>query len=156
MSRLFWLTEDQVERISPFFPKERGVGRANDRKVLSGIIYVIKNGLQWADAPIEYGPHKTLYNRFRRWSENGVFERIFEELAKPQDDAGSVLKPRSCCHQPIQRQITLSAFSRRSGKCPLQATRHLAAALRGCTAGIRLQLRGWCVKNARSEWSISI
>ena len=56
MSRLFWLTEDQVERISPFFPKERGVGRANDRKVLSGIIYVIKNGLQWADAPIEYGP----------------------------------------------------------------------------------------------------
>ena len=91
MSRLFWLTEDQVERISPFFPKERGVGRANDRKVLSGIIYVIKNGLQWADAPIEYGPHKTLYNRFRRWSENGVFERIFEELAKPQDDAGSVL-----------------------------------------------------------------
>ena len=91
MSRLFWLTEEQVERIAPLFPKERGVGRADDRKVLSGTIYVIKNGLQWVDAPSEYGPHKTLYNRFKRWSENGVFERIFEELAKPQNDAGNVL-----------------------------------------------------------------
>lgn len=91
MSRLFWPTEEQVERIAPFFPKERGVERADDRKVLSGIIYVIKNGLQWVDAPADYGPQKTLYNRFKRWSENGVFERIFEELAKPQDEAGNVL-----------------------------------------------------------------
>ena len=91
MSRLFWLTEEQVERIAPFFPKERGVGRSDDRKVLSGIIYVIKHGLQWADAPADYGPHKTLYNRFKRWSENGVFKRIFEELAKPQGEAGNVL-----------------------------------------------------------------
>ena len=66
MSRLFWLTEEQVERITPFFPKERGVGRSDDRRVLSGIIYVIKNGLQWVDAPADYGPHKTLYNRFKR------------------------------------------------------------------------------------------
>ena len=66
-------------------------GRANDRKVLSGIIYVIKHGLQWTDARAEYGPRKTLYNRFRRWSENGVFERIFEDLAKPQDGEGNVL-----------------------------------------------------------------
>ena len=91
MSHLFWLTEEQVKRIARFFPKERGVERADDRKVLSGIIYVIKNGLQWVDAPADYGPHKTLYNRFKRWSENGVFESIFEELAKPQDAAGNVL-----------------------------------------------------------------
>ena len=68
MSRLFWLTEEQVDRIAPFFPKERGVARSDDRKVLSGIIYVIKNALQWVDAPSEYGPHKTLYNRFKRCS----------------------------------------------------------------------------------------
>jgi transposase len=80
MSRLFWLTYEQIERIRPFFPTERGVSRADDRKVLSGIVYVIKNGL-----------HKTLYNRFKRWSENGVFERIFEELAKPAGGCGDVL-----------------------------------------------------------------
>ena len=91
MSRLFWLTEEQIDRIKIFFPNERGVIRADDRKVLSGIIYVIRNGLQWADAPADYGPHKTLYNRFRRWSENGVFECIFEELAKPEDEDDEVL-----------------------------------------------------------------
>jgi putative transposase len=47
---------------------------------VSGIIHVLKRGLQWRDAPKEYGPHKTLYNRFIRWSRMGVFDRIFEEL----------------------------------------------------------------------------
>jgi transposase len=40
------------------------VARSDDRKVLSGIIHVVRNGLRWRDAPAEYGPHKTLYNRF--------------------------------------------------------------------------------------------
>ena len=53
----------------------------DDRRVLSGIIYVKKNGLQWKDAPGVYGPPKTLYNRFVRWSRLGVFARIFVELA---------------------------------------------------------------------------
>ena len=45
MSRLFWFIEEQVELIAPFFPKSRGVNRADNRKVLSGIIYIIKHGL---------------------------------------------------------------------------------------------------------------
>ena len=49
--------------------------------MVSGIVYVISNGLQWKDAPSGYGPHKTLYNRFMRWSRMGVFDRIFEALA---------------------------------------------------------------------------
>ena len=49
--------------------------------VLSGIIFVIRNGLGWRDAPSAYGPHKTIYNRFIRWSKMGVFNRIFAELA---------------------------------------------------------------------------
>ena len=56
----------------------RGV---DDRRVVSGIVYVIKNGLQWKDAPGGYGPHKTLYNRVIRWSRLGVFDRIFAALA---------------------------------------------------------------------------
>ena len=55
--------------------------RVDDLRVVSGIIYVIKNGLQWKDAPRGYGPPKTLYNRFVRWSRMGVFNRIFAELA---------------------------------------------------------------------------
>ena len=49
--------------------------------MISGIIHVIRNGLRWRDAPKDYGPHKTLYNRFVRWSRMGVFARIFASLA---------------------------------------------------------------------------
>ncbi|WP_163277843.1 transposase, partial [Klebsiella aerogenes] len=61
MSDHFWLTKDQLTRIQPFFPKSRGIPRVNDLRVISGIIHVIRNGLQWRDAPAVYGPHKTLY-----------------------------------------------------------------------------------------------
>jgi transposase len=64
MSQLFYLSTEQMKRISPFFPLSHGIPRVDDIKVISGIIYVIKHGLQWKDAPHEYGPHKTLYNRF--------------------------------------------------------------------------------------------
>ena len=78
---LFLLSERQMARISPYFPLAHGVPRVDDRRVVSGIVYVINNGLQWKDAPKAYGPHKTLYNRFMRWSRLGVFDRIFATLA---------------------------------------------------------------------------
>jgi len=81
MDGLFWLSPVQLNRIKPCFPLSHGVSRKDDRKVVSGIIYVIRNGLQWKDAPKAYGPHKTLYNRFIRWSRMGVFNRILAELA---------------------------------------------------------------------------
>ncbi len=77
----FLLTTAQMRRLSPHFPLPHGIARVDDRRVLSGIIYVIRNGLQWRDAPAAYGPHKTLYNRFVRWSRMGVFDRIFAALA---------------------------------------------------------------------------
>ncbi len=63
MAQLLGLSAEQVDGIRPLFPKERGVKRVEDRKVLSGIIPVIQKGLCWADAPAAAGPHKTLYNR---------------------------------------------------------------------------------------------
>jgi transposase len=63
---VFLLSESQMERIRLFFPLVHGMLRVDDRHVLSGIVYVIRNGLQWKDAPKAYGPHKTLYNRFIR------------------------------------------------------------------------------------------
>ncbi len=81
MSDLFLLSERQMARISGFFPLAHGVSRVDDRRVISGIVYVIRNGLQWKDAPKAYGPHKTLYDRFMRWSCIGVFDRIFVALA---------------------------------------------------------------------------
>lgn len=81
MSEVFLLSKKQFNRIKPYCPLSHGVPRVDDLQIISGIVYVIKQGLQWKDAPREYGPHKTLYNRFVRWSRMGVFNRIFAELA---------------------------------------------------------------------------
>ena len=81
MSNLFWLTDVQMERLRPFFPKSHGRPRVDDRRILSGIIFINRNGLRWRDAPIEYGPAKTLYNRWKRWSDKGIFAKMMHGLA---------------------------------------------------------------------------
>ncbi len=91
MSDLFWLTEAQMCRLRPFFPKSHGRPRVDDRRVLSGIVFINRNGLRWRDAPAAYGPSKTLYNRWKRWSEKGVFARILLELAGQSDDTGTLM-----------------------------------------------------------------
>ena len=84
MPDLYYLKEEQLELMKPYFPKSHGIPRVDDLRVISGIIHVIKRGLQWRDAPVEYGPYKTLYNRFVRWSNLGVFDKIFTSLVKAE------------------------------------------------------------------------
>jgi transposase len=91
MSNLFWLTAEQVERLRPFFPKSHGKPRVDDRRVLSGIIFINRNGLRWCDAPREYGPPKTLYNRWKRWGDMGVFARMMEGLASEGTEQKTIM-----------------------------------------------------------------
>jgi transposase len=91
MSNLFWLTEAQMVRLKPYFPKSHGRPRVDDRRVLSGIIFINRNGLRWCDAPAEYGPHKTLYNRWKRWSDMGVFARIMTGLASESAEQTTIM-----------------------------------------------------------------
>lgn len=86
MSSFFWLTEDQMARLRPFFPKSHGVPLVDYRRVLSGIIFINRNGLRWCDAAKEYGPFKTLYNRWKRWSDMRVFARIMTGLSAEAPD----------------------------------------------------------------------
>lgn len=81
MSNLFWLTDAQVEQLRPFFPKSHGKPLVDDRRILGGVIFIIRNGLRWCDVPREYGPPKTLYSRWKRWGDMGVFARMMEGLA---------------------------------------------------------------------------
>jgi len=79
----FWLSDEQFTKIEPLLPTNtRGKERADDRRVISGIIHVLKSGGRWIDAPPDYGPRKTLYNRFVRWADKGVWVRLFESLAQ--------------------------------------------------------------------------
>jgi transposase len=80
-SDLFWLSDAHMARLDSYFPNSHGKPRVDDRRVLSGIIFVSRNGLPWCAAPAEYGPHKTLYNRWKRWWDKGIFARMMAGLA---------------------------------------------------------------------------
>lgn len=81
MSDLIWLSEVQMRKIEPYFRLSHGVPKVDDRRIISRIIFVIRNGMRWRDAPADYGPPKKIYNRFVRWSRMGVFNRIFAALS---------------------------------------------------------------------------
>ena len=91
MSDLFWLSDAQMARLERFFPKSHGKPRVDDRRVLSGIIFINRNGLRWRDAPKEYGPHKTLYNRWKRWSDKGIFAQMLVGLAADHHEEQTVM-----------------------------------------------------------------
>lgn len=79
---LFWFNDEQWAKIKPLLPTNQpGPARKDDRRILSGIMHVFKVGCRWVDCPPEYGPHKTIYNRFNRWSARGIWQEIFEAVA---------------------------------------------------------------------------
>lgn len=87
MTHLFWLSDEAWAAIEPHLPHGKpGKPRVDDRRVISGILHVLKTGCRWRDVPAAYGPSTTVYNRYHRWSRRGVWQRIFERMAA----AGSV------------------------------------------------------------------
>lgn len=90
----FWLTDEQFAKIAPLLPNDtRGKERVDDRRVISGIVHVLKSGGRWTDAPREiYGPKKTLYNRFVRWAATG----------RPRGSGSSCSRPR---REPVGRPL---------------------------------------------------
>ena len=89
MCHLFWLSDDQWAVIEPHLPKNSGgARRVDDRRVISGIIHVLKSGCRWCDCPKDYGPSTTIYNRFNRWSRRRFWIDLVEALAS----SGAVIK----------------------------------------------------------------
>src|SRR3546814_17780911 len=115
MSDLYWLTDEQMARLQPYFPKSHGRARVDDRRVLSGIIFVNRNGLRWRDAPREYGPAKKLSNRRNRWSDQGIFIRIMEGLAPLQTRERKKIMNHATHHKDHHTASRLSAEAHRDG-----------------------------------------
>jgi len=89
MASLFWFSDEAWAVIEPRLPKNRpGARRVDDRRVISGILHVLKVGSRWCDCPSEYGPSTTIYNRFNRWSRRDFWTKLPEALA----DAGAITK----------------------------------------------------------------
>jgi len=84
----FDLSDEEWRIIEPLLPaKGRGGGRKDDRRVLNGIFYILRTGAPWRDLPERYGPRTTVYNRYNRWGQRGVWQGIFEALAHECEDA---------------------------------------------------------------------
>ena len=83
MADLFWLSDAQWTVIGPFMPTNQpGAHRVDDRRVLSGIVHVLKTGMRWRDCLDAYGPATTIYNRYNRWSHRGFWHAMLAALAR--------------------------------------------------------------------------
>ena len=110
MGVLFWLSDAQWAAIEPHLPKNQpGARRVDDRRVISGILHVLKIGCRWQDCPTEYGPSTTVYNRFNRWSHKLFWLRLLESLAA----SGAVTKSTAIDSTYIKAQR--SAFGAKGG-----------------------------------------
>ena len=119
----FWLTERQFARLEPLLPTDtRGKPRVDDRRVISGIVHVLKSGGRWIDAPDVYGPRKTLYNRFVRWAAKGVWADIFHALASAGGPPEQVLIDSSAVK--AHRYASGGKGGAKSGDRPLARRTH--------------------------------
>src|SRR6056297_1532596 len=91
MNNLYLLTDEQMAKLAPFFPKSHGKPRFDDGRVPSRIIFINRNGLRWRDAPEAYGPYKALYSRWKRWIEKGIFARMMVGLAAEHGEQKTVM-----------------------------------------------------------------
>ena len=86
------LTDRQWERLEPLLPPEKPeTGRPNveHRRIIDGILWRERTGAPWRDLPARYGPWSTVYSRFWRWREAGVWDGIFAAVQQEEDAAGA-------------------------------------------------------------------
>lgn len=90
--RRYELTDEQFDRIEGLLPTVQGRGRPfkDHRQIINGIFWVLRSGAPWRDLPKRYGSWKTVYDRFRRWAEDGTLERIVRQLQGELDAEGRI------------------------------------------------------------------
>ena len=107
---LFWLSDEAWAAIEPHLPKNQpGARRVDDRRVISGILHVLKVGCRWCDCPADCGPSTTVYNRFNRWSHRGFWVKLLDTLV----DTGAVMKSTSIDSTYVKAQR--AAFGAKGG-----------------------------------------
>lgn len=85
------LSDEGWERLQPVLPVQKRGGRWNDhRAMLNGIFWVLNSGAPWRDVPERYGHWKTIYGRYRRWTREGLFDRVLKRLHLELDAEGRI------------------------------------------------------------------
>src|SRR5947207_3089197 len=106
MVKLYWLSDGEWARLEPLMPRgRRGAHRVDDRRVISGIMHMLRSGARWRDCPSEYGPYTTIYNRFNRWSRQDVWTDIFYALTGSTGRIGTMSIESMFCRLKDFRRI---------------------------------------------------
>lgn len=92
MTRRHELSDEQWERLAALLPQKAKSGRpaADHRRIVNGILWVIRTGAPWRDLPERYGSWSTVYSRFQRWRKAGIWEGIFAAVQQMADAAGEL------------------------------------------------------------------
>lgn len=138
MAGEFWFSDRQWAVVEPLLPRNQpGARRVDDRRVLSGIVHVLRSGGRWKDCPAVYGPPTTIYNRFHRWARRGLWQRILHALAVAEPDdvhlidsttakahrsaagaKGGPRRRRSAAHAAAGRPRSTPSSMARAGRSP--------------------------------------
>lgn len=89
MAKRYELTSAQWAQIETLLPGKIGdPGRsgADNRNFVNAVLWVLRSGARWSDMPERYGKYKTVHKRFTRWSEKGVWDKVFANLIKDRDN----------------------------------------------------------------------
>ncbi len=121
MAGEFWLSNAQWAVIGPLLPTNQpGARRIDDRRIISGIVHVLKVGCRWQDCPAVYGPPTTVYNRFHRWSAKGIWRRLFEAVLRPEETELHLIDSTTA-------KAHRSAGGGKGGPTPRRSVAHAAA-----------------------------
>jgi transposase len=111
MGNLFWLSDEAWAVIEPHLPRGKpGKPRVDDRRVISGIVHVLKTGCRWRDCPPAYGPPTTIYDRYNRWCARGIWRTLFQKIA----DSAAV--PEELCLDSTHIKAHRSAAGGKGGR----------------------------------------
>ncbi|WP_374225221.1 IS5 family transposase [Streptomyces sp. ISL-98] len=86
------LTNAEWDRLESFLPPggARGGRWSNHRRVINGVLYRVRTGVQWRDLPERFGPWETVYKRHRRWSADGTWKMLLSRIQAAEDAAGGI------------------------------------------------------------------
>lgn len=114
------LTDEEWNAIRPLLPRERtgepGRPWRSHREVVNGIMFLIHTGVPWRDLPREFGPWQTVYKRFSRWRNDGIWERLVAKVLKRFQRDGEIDFELWCIDGTIIRAHRAAAGARKHGE----------------------------------------
>jgi transposase len=111
------LSDDEWELIQDVFPPPAKTGRrpVDRRKIVDGILWVLRTGSPWRDAPVEFGPWQTLWDLFDKWNASGIFDEILRRLQAALVEVGEIDGRLWCIDGSVVRAARCAAGGGKKG-----------------------------------------